>query len=58
MRKSNPKITETFADLKRDLAETMTAEDWEVSPSPSRQDIQALASMAVFFAHDDLNERI
>ena len=33
MRKSNPKITETFADLKRDLAETMTAEDWEVNSS-------------------------
>jgi pre-mRNA-processing factor 6 len=32
MRKSNPKITETFADLKRDLAETMTQEDWEVYP--------------------------
>jgi len=35
MRKSNPKITETFADLKRDLAETMTAEDWEVRLSVS-----------------------
>ena len=30
MRKKNPKITETFADLKRELAETMTQADWEV----------------------------
>ena len=30
MRKRNPKITETFADLKRDIAERMTADDWEV----------------------------
>lgn len=33
MRKKNPKITETFADLKRELAETMTQADWEVSCS-------------------------
>ena len=31
MRKKNPKITETFADLKRELAETMTQADWEVN---------------------------
>ena len=30
MRKKNPKITETFADLKRDLRESMTQADWEV----------------------------
>lgn len=30
MRKRNPKITETFADLKRGLAELMRPEDWEV----------------------------
>ena len=33
MRKKNPKITETFADLKRELAETMTQADWEVKAS-------------------------
>ena len=31
-RKRNPKITETFADLKRDIAEKMSADDWEVVP--------------------------
>ena len=41
MRKKNPKITETFADLKRDLRESMTQADWEVcdaaecTPRPS-----------------------
>ena len=32
MRKRNPKIAETFADLKRDLRESMTQADWEVCP--------------------------
>lgn len=31
MRKKNPKITETFADLKRDIREMMSLDDWEVS---------------------------
>ena len=35
MRKRNPKITETFADLKRDIREMMSLDDWEVSLASS-----------------------